>query len=173
MSSLLALLLVVPCALLQPPVDGPIVEPYAPIGRYAGHWGVDLATPIGTPVGAAGTGTVSFAGVVVGNRTVTVDHGGVKTSYSYLTSISVREGERVGTGDRVGRSGSHGRRPALHFSVGVDGIYVDPAPLLTSPYSPGPAVWLLPAGSPAYPPSDAGHLGRNLRPTPRGAPGRR
>lgn len=173
MALLLVLALVSPgCAGLQTPVDGPIVEAFAPLGRYAGHWGVDFAVPIGTPVGAAAPGTVTFVGVVVGNRTVTIDHGGLKTSYSYLVSASTRRGRVVRTGDVIGRSGYHGERPSLHLSVRVDGVYVDPEPVLTCDLVPGPGLWLRSAG-PAYPVGDAGHHGRYLRPTTRGTPRRR
>ena len=54
------------CARLAPPVDGEITAPYAPIGRYGGHWGADFAAPPGSPVNTAAAGTVTFAGSVAG-----------------------------------------------------------------------------------------------------------
>jgi murein DD-endopeptidase MepM/ murein hydrolase activator NlpD len=157
------------CAGLQAPVHGAIVEPFAPIGRYAGHWGVDFAVAPATVVAAADDGIVTFVGVVVGNRTVTIDHGGVKSSYSFLTRTLVSHGDRVVRGQPIGLSGHHGGRHALHFSTRIGGGYVDPEPLLACRADPGPGLWL----RETYPPADAGNHGWNLRPTTRGASRRR
>jgi len=165
---LVTLLLTPACAGLQPPVHGPIVEAFAPIGRYAGHWGIDFDALSGTAVRAADGGVVTFAGVVVGNRTVTIDHGGVRTSYSFLTTLLTQSGERVGRGEVIGLSGVHRGRPSLHFSARLGTDYVDPEPLLGCRSDPGPGLWLV-TTLPAYPPEDAGHHGRNLRPTTRSA----
>ena len=119
------------CAGLARPVEGDVVKEFAPTGRYSGHWGVDFAAAAGTAVWAAGSGTVSFAGSVVGNQTLTVDHGGgLKTSYSYLSRVAVRRGDQVTESSLLGSSGLGHGSPALHFSVRVDGVYVDPRPVL-------------------------------------------
>lgn len=134
------------CVGLSAPVPGPVVAPFAPIGAYAGHWGVDLAAPEGTTVRAAAAGTVTFAGVVAGNTTVTVDHGGgLKTSASYLGRLLVGRGAWVGRGTPIGESGVHDDRPALHFSMRIDGSYVDPAMFLgCRPAVPAPGLRLVP-----------------------------
>jgi murein DD-endopeptidase MepM/ murein hydrolase activator NlpD len=65
------------------PVAGRVVRPFvAPKSRYgAGHRGADLAATPGTPVRAAGTGRVVFAGPVAGTRHVVVEHDdGLKTT---------------------------------------------------------------------------------------------
>jgi murein DD-endopeptidase MepM/ murein hydrolase activator NlpD len=70
---------------------------------------------------------VSFAGPIVGRLSVTVHHGGiVRTSYSYLDTISVVRGQRVDRGDVLGTSGIHDDRAAFHFSVRLGDTYVDP-----------------------------------------------
>lgn len=116
-----------PCVGLRWPVAGDVIAPYAPQGRYAGHWGIDIAAGSGSMVGAAASGRVTFAGDVAGNRTVTIDHGGgLRTSYSYLDERSVRAGSWIEPGETVGRSGSPHASPGLHFSVRVSGAYVDP-----------------------------------------------
>ncbi len=119
------------CAGLAPPVDGSPVRRFAPDGRYSGHWGVDWGIPVGTSVAAAGPGTISFTGVVAGNLTVTVDHGGgLRTSYSYLGSVLVEKGQHVDVSSVIGTSGrSHGF-PGLHFSVRVGDTYVDPLSII-------------------------------------------
>src|SRR5262245_35374622 len=87
------------------PVSGAVVRPFeAPRSRFgAGHRGADLAAARGTPVRAAGPGVVSFAGSVAGAQHVVVAHAGdLRTSYSFLATISVRRGERVEAGTVVG-----------------------------------------------------------------------
>ena len=133
------------CVGLAAPVDGPVVAGFAPIGRWAGHWGVDFGADPGTPVRAAGAGVVSFDGTVAGNRTVTIDHGGgLKTSYSYLETASAGPG-RVMAGSVIARSGRAHGSEALHFSVRVDGVYIDPMSVLGCiPVDLTNALWLLP-----------------------------
>ncbi|HUG75700.1 MAG TPA: M23 family metallopeptidase [Acidimicrobiia bacterium] len=126
MSALVAGLALSWC-LFTPPVDGPVIRPFAPVGAYGGHWGIDLAVPEGTPVRPIAPGVVSFAGMVAGRASVTVDHGGaVRSSYSYLSSLLTTAGQRVDRSTLVGVTGVDRGIPALHLSVRVGGIYVDP-----------------------------------------------
>ena len=120
------------CPGLDLPPDGEIVRSFAPIGRWAGHWGVDVAATSGSPVRAVGAGSVRFAGAIVDNVTVTIDHGGgIVTSYSYLVRVTVRRGDRVETGSIIGISGVHDENEAFHLSLRAQGRYVDP---LTGPH---------------------------------------
>ena len=120
------------CIGLSAPIDGEITRDFAPVGRYAGHWGVDYSTSeLDAAVRAAASGTVTFTGVVVGNRTVTLDHGGgLKTSYSFIADAVVRQGQWVQRGSAFGIADPEGEHGALHFSVRIDGVYLDPAPLV-------------------------------------------
>ncbi len=121
------------------PVVGPVIRgfelPNSPYG--AGHRGIDIAAPFGTPVGAVAPGSVSFAGKVAGQLFVTVNHGGgLASTYSWLSSILVRKGAVVAAGDVLGLSGSGhpgSLVPHLHFGVKLGGVYVDPLQYLTSP----------------------------------------
>lgn len=104
-------------------------DPYAP-----GHRGVDVGAEPGTAVRASADGTVRFAGSVAGNRTVSVDHGGgLVTSYSYLGSIAVTEGQTVSRGRELGTVGDgHPMQdlpPHVHLSARRDGVYFDPLEL--------------------------------------------
>ena len=152
------------CAGLAWPVSGVVVREFLPTGRYSGHWGIDITAPAGTPVRAAGDGYVSFSGVVVGNRTVTVDHGGLRTSYSYLSERTVEKGERVRLGDAVGVIGIHDEKDALHFSVRIGDRYIDPRIALRCTTQPSGALWLraMVPGTP-YPGHHASHLRRYIR----------
>jgi murein DD-endopeptidase MepM/ murein hydrolase activator NlpD len=127
-TSLLASLFLASTCMFGAPVDGPVVRPFAPQGAYGGHWGVDLAVPVGTQVRPIAPGVVSFSGEVAGRPSVTVDHGGgLRSSYSYLTERSVTVGQRVDRSSVIGTSGVDHGIGALHLSVRVGRIYVDPA----------------------------------------------
>jgi murein DD-endopeptidase MepM/ murein hydrolase activator NlpD len=114
------------------PIVGPVIRgfdpPDSPFG--SGHRGIDIAAPVGTPVRAATTGSVTFAGPVGGRLFVTVDHGaGLESTYSFLDSVAVRRGDVVSQGQVIARSGTgHAGDivPGLHFGVKLSDTYVDP-----------------------------------------------
>ncbi len=94
------------------------------------HEGVDIASPYGAPVMAAGDGIVTFAGRHggLGNKVI-VDHGyGLITVYGHNSQILVKEGEHIKRGMMIARVGSTGRStgPHLHYEVLVNGVPVDP-----------------------------------------------
>lgn len=154
-------------------------DPYA-AGQ---HRGIDIAGAVGAPVVAARAGTVRFAGVVgdsgltVGVRTA---DGRYDTSYLHLSSVSVRKGERVAAGQRLGAVGTSGRRsvarPHLHFGVrdaGSRHAYHDPMDFLPPPVRPRPAPRRppVPVGAPARPsPAPVAVPRRQPRAIPRRAP---
>ncbi|HTJ01527.1 MAG TPA: M23 family metallopeptidase, partial [Methylovirgula sp.] len=76
----------------------------------------------------------SFAGSDGGyGNMVEVDHGnGLRTRYAHLSSISVRQGEKVEIGEVVGHIGETGRAtgPHLHYETRINGEPVDPARFL-------------------------------------------
>lgn len=94
-------------------------------GRPALHTGLDFAGAYMTPIHASAPGIVSFVGVRTGyGNTVEIDHGGgFKTRYAHLQGYSVRVGERVAVGERIGAMGSTGRSTGvhLHYEVWVNG----------------------------------------------------
>ena len=78
-------------------------------------------------VRAADSGVVTFAGSVAGRLSVTIHHGGgVRTSYSYLSTVLVSAGSSISSGDIVGTSGTHGGRPAVHYSLRIGNMYRAP-----------------------------------------------
>lgn len=101
--------------------------------RMRRHSGVDLTAARGTPVLAAGPGTVVRARRSGGyGRAVYIDHGdGVQTRYAHLQEIDVEEGTFVPAGTLVGKVGSSGRAtgPHLHFELRVNGVAVEPVEL--------------------------------------------
>lgn len=94
------------------------------------HLGFDLAVVARTPVPAANRGVVVLARYfgIYGN-TVVLDHGlGLASLYSHLSSIDVKEGDRVERGQVLGRTGATGLAGGdhLHFTTLVRGLPVDP-----------------------------------------------
>jgi murein DD-endopeptidase MepM/ murein hydrolase activator NlpD len=94
------------------------------------HLGFDLAVVQHTPVVAANDGVVVFAAFlgIFGNAIV-IDHGcGLQSLYGHLSSLAVKEGERVIRGQVIGRSGQTGLAGGdhLHFTMLLDGIPVNP-----------------------------------------------
>jgi murein DD-endopeptidase MepM/ murein hydrolase activator NlpD len=113
---------------LSPPVNGPVIADYSPIGRYGGHWGIDYAAEVGDEVRATASGRVTFAGSVAGMRSVTVEPvPGFKVSLSYLSEIRTSEGRWVARGSVIGLAGSPHGVPGVHLSTRIYGRYVDPA----------------------------------------------
>jgi len=98
------------------------------------HDGVDIAVKNGTPVVAAATGEVAFAGwdKDLGNMII-LDHGnGYKTVYGHNQSIMVGLGDKVFKGKTIALSGNsgHSSAPHLHYGIIKDGEPVDPSPYI-------------------------------------------
>lgn len=95
------------------------------------HEGIDIGVGEGTPVGAAGAGTVTQAGWYGGyGNAIIIDHGnGLETLYGHLSEVLVNVGDLVTQLQTIGLSGNTGNStgPHLHFSVIKDGQQVDPA----------------------------------------------
>ncbi|MEU7821032.1 M23 family metallopeptidase [Catellatospora sp. NPDC049133] len=121
----------------------PPPQPWLP-----GHRGVDLAASPGTPVLAAGGGTVVYAGVLAGRGVVSVDHpGGLRTTYEPVDAL-VEAGDVVAAGSTIGllAAGHPGcsASACLHWGLRRGAVYLDPLAVL------GLArVRLLPGGGPA------------------------
>ena len=148
------------------PLSSSVVRAFAPIGRWAGHWGIDFAVVEGSTVVAVGDGVVRFAGTVVSNRSVSIDHGGgLVTSYSYLAETSVSRGDPISRGDAVGLSGLHGGTSAFHLSLRIQGRYVDPLTLRECDRGPSRGLYLAVGGS-TYAVGRARDPRRHFRPAP-------
>ena len=135
------------------PVTGPLVQgfdmragPYGP-----GHRGIDIAAPAGALVRAPTAGRVVFAGQVAGTRWVTLMAApGVLVTLGPLLD-PVATATRVRSKAPVGRLGpghaaaqaAPAAPAALHLSVRVDGVYVDPLVYLVD--RPRPRLVPLPA----------------------------
>ncbi len=110
-------------------------DPFSGEGAY--HTGVDISSPIGTPVQSAADGRVKFAGTYYGyGRLVIVNHGnGYETYYAHLSKISVTAGQEVRRGEYIGNVGMSGRStgPHLHYEVRIGNAPVNPYRFLNRP----------------------------------------
>lgn len=99
------------------------------------HKGVDIGTPMGTPILAAKSGTVTWASWNGGyGNCVIISHGkGNSTLYGHLSSYNVSMGAKVTQGQVIAYSGSTGNStgPHLHFGVMENDTWVDPLNYLT------------------------------------------
>jgi murein DD-endopeptidase MepM/ murein hydrolase activator NlpD len=104
-------------------------------GDKAFHDGIDIAAERGTAARAAAAGTVIYAaqGPKEYGLTVIVHHGGRwTTTYSFLDRITVKDGDKVKAGERVGLVGQTGlaTSPQLHFEVRRNRVALDPVKYL-------------------------------------------
>jgi len=111
------------------PVNGPVTSPFGVRwGRM--HTGIDIGVRYGTPIHAAASGNVIYAGWMDGyGNLVFIDHGsGLSTGYAHQSSIAVSNGQTVTQGQVIGYVGCTGHcfGPHLHFEVRVNGAPVDP-----------------------------------------------
>ena len=94
------------------------------------HWGVDLASLAQSPVPAANSGIVVFAGPLgIYGNTVVIDHGcGLFSLYSHLSKLETEVKREVKKGDTLGRTGATGMAGGdhLHYAMMVHGIFVNP-----------------------------------------------
>ncbi len=127
------------------PTRGEIIRPFGDQTYLNGklldsHNGIDLS---GQRANAPADGKiVLIKDLFYGGKTVLIDHGrGLFTQYSHLASVNVRvrEGQRIRRGEEIGKVGRSGHRidigkdyaadikqPHLHWSVSLNGVFVDP-----------------------------------------------
>jgi murein DD-endopeptidase MepM/ murein hydrolase activator NlpD len=117
------LAIIATCLIVLP---GPVTEPFAPEGPYAGHWGIDVEVPAAAVVVAPLDGVVTFAGEVAGVKSVTIRDRRFRVSLSYLDRVDAKVGQFVRRGDAVGRAGTPHGVPGLHIGLRDGNEYVDP-----------------------------------------------
>lgn len=125
-------------SLMRTPVDGARITSRFGVRKHPiyniqkNHNGVDFAAPTGTPIYAAGKGTIIHRAMSGGaGNLVKIDHGeGLETRYMHLDRFA--DGQGVGSdviqGQVIGYVGTTGGStgPHLHFEIRTDGAYVDP-----------------------------------------------
>lgn len=98
--------------------------------RVRPHNGIDYYAPRGTPVYAAGAGTVKRSGYSNANgHHVFIKHAdGIETRYLHFTNRAVKQGQSVKQGQTIGYVGSTGLAsgPHLHYEFVVNGVHRNP-----------------------------------------------
>lgn len=130
-------------ALTEPSGGARISSPFG-IRRYYGrssgggfHNGIDFEGKTGMPIYAAADGTINHQGWYFNyGRTVKISHAdNFESLYAHMSRFAdgMGPGSRVRKGDLIGYVGSTGRStgPHLHFSVIVNGQFVDPQPYIS------------------------------------------
>jgi murein DD-endopeptidase MepM/ murein hydrolase activator NlpD len=125
-------------SLLKTPVSGARITSgfgmrvHPLLGYSKMHTGIDFGVPYGTPIRAAGSGTVMVAGRhgAYGN-TVELSHNDkYETLYGHMSRLAagIRRGVRVNQGQIIGYVGSTGRStgPHLHYEIRVHDRPVNP-----------------------------------------------
>lgn len=117
---------------LSKPVSGIISSRFGARSsiRSSAHTGLDIATSTGTPVAAAASGTVTFAGWKgsYGNLMVITHSNGVQTYYGHCSKLYFSAGATVSQGQTIAAVGSTGNStgPHLHFEIRVNGVAYNP-----------------------------------------------
>lgn len=115
-------------ALIEP-ISGTITSRFGRRSRGT-HTGLDIATSAGTPIKAAATGTVIYAGYKgsYGNLVIVAHTNSVQTYYAHCSKIYVSVGQTVSQGETISAVGSTGNStgPHLHLEVRENGVAKNP-----------------------------------------------
>lgn len=116
------------------PARGRVIAGFS--GR-GGNEGINIAVPEGTPVRAAESGTVAYAGSELkgyGNLVLIRHSNGYVSAYAHNGELKVKRGDTVKRGQVVASSGQTGNvsSPQLHFELRKGAAPVDPTPYLNN-----------------------------------------
>lgn len=107
-------------------------NPFTGVKSY--HTGIDMAAPMKTPIKASADGKVSVCGYspVYGNYVIITHDNGYQTLYAHMYAATVKKGQFVTQGTKIGLLGSTGYStgPHLHFSVYKNGKLINPFEVL-------------------------------------------
>jgi len=117
------------------PVKGPVSSPFG-LRRFFNdqprnpHSGIDIAAPEGTDIVLPSDGYIIDTGNYYFNgKTVFVDHGqGMISMFNHMSKITVKAGDKLKRGDKIGEVGQTGRVTGahLHWSLNLNQTRVDP-----------------------------------------------
>jgi len=100
------------------------------LGYTKMHKGLDFAAPRGTPIYAAGNGTIQYAGRkgAYGNFVLIRHNANYSTAYAHMKRVNTAMGRRVKQGQIIGYVGTTGRStgPHLHYEIRRSGRQVNP-----------------------------------------------
>ena len=121
--------------ILALPLQGKIISNFGrqkntEFNTFTFNSGIDISTPMGEVIRAAGAGEVIYTGWIKGyGQIIIINHGGrISTLYAHLAKTIVKNGEKVKKGQIIGQVGDTGgvSSPRLHFEVRSEGKPTDP-----------------------------------------------
>lgn len=117
------------------PVSGNVISNFGAASNGERNDGINISAPMGTPIHAAASGTVTYSGNELkdyGNLVLIKHEGGYVTAYAHADRLIVSRGDVVSRGQVIGYSGNTGdvSSPQLHFEIRHDTQPVNPRPLL-------------------------------------------
>ena len=104
------------------PVKGQIISKYGPIAKGRNNDGINIKAAAGTPVKAADSGVVAYAGNELkgfGNLILIKHNDGWVTAYAHNQLLKVKKGQKVARGEQIASVGNTGGvgTPQLHFET--------------------------------------------------------
>jgi len=117
------------------PVQGRVLSGFGPKANGLTNDGINIAAAKGTPVRAAATGIVAYAGNELrgfGNLILVRHADGWISAYAHLDGLTVKRGQQVAAGQVIGQVGQTGAvsQPQLHFELRKGQEAVDPKTIL-------------------------------------------
>jgi murein DD-endopeptidase MepM/ murein hydrolase activator NlpD len=119
------------------PVQGPVISNFGAGAGGTRNDGINIAIPSGTPIRAAASGTVTYAGDELkdyGNLLLIRHADGYVTAYAHADTLIVKKGQSVTQGEVIAFSGSTGdvSSPQLHFEIRHGTQPLNPSGLLVA-----------------------------------------
>ncbi len=113
------------------PVTGRTIAQFGASTPTGANDGIDISVPTGTPVRAARSGTVIYAGSELEDfgKLILLSHaGGYVTAYAHASATMVKRGQSVSAGEMIAKSGASGNatEPKLHFEIRKNSQPVNP-----------------------------------------------
>jgi murein DD-endopeptidase MepM/ murein hydrolase activator NlpD len=121
----------------QWPVRGRVVSDFGPKGGGLHNDGINIAATRGTPIRAAESGVVVYAGNELrgfGNLVLLRHADGWMTAYGHADDLTVQRGDQVRRGQVIGKVGATGNvsTPQIHFEIRRGSRPVNPREHLVS-----------------------------------------
>jgi murein DD-endopeptidase MepM/ murein hydrolase activator NlpD len=118
------------------PAQGKIISSFGAKENGLHNDGINIAVPAGTPVKAAQSGVVAYAGNELkgyGNLLLIRHANGWMTAYAHNSKLLVKRGDKVTKGETISLSGSTGSvtSPQVHFEVRKGAKAVDPQSVIS------------------------------------------
>jgi murein DD-endopeptidase MepM/ murein hydrolase activator NlpD len=114
---------------IWPVAGGEVSSGFGPRGE-SHHDGIDIRSPVGTPVRAARAGRVLYSDRLAGygNLIIVAHDGGYATVYAHNRENQTRAGADVRQGERIALVGETGKTtgPNLHFEIRRDNVARNP-----------------------------------------------